>query len=547
MKVLVVDDDLAGRALLEAVFSAHGFETESAANGAEALEKARDEHMDLLVTDVLMPQMDGYQLCREWKSDPDLRDAPVVFYTGTYTSPEDQEFADDVGADLFIVKPADPDRLFAEVDSLLEHQAAGASTREPAVTEESEVLREHNERLVAKLEHKVGELQNALAALDEEARVKTALIGSLSEDIEQRKEAEQRLQRSNELLGAVVNGSPMGIVATDREGRVRVWNPRAEQLFAADEGEMLGRPYPLVESGKLSELLDIARGGGTCTKVESLSVREGVVIQAEVCTAPLRAEAGEFDGVVALIADMTERAQIDRLKQEFVQMVGHELRTPLTTIIGYGDLLASMRARGQLEPDRVGELVEKMRTQGVVLAQLVDDLVSVLQLQAQGVKLDLVPADAGELVRTRTASLRLTKRHKLVVRVPDEPVDIMCDPVQLGFALKNILANAVKFSPDGGTVEVTLDRSGGDISVSVRDQGVGIPGEDMSRIFDLFTQVDMSTTRPFGGLGMGLYLSKRIVEAHNGRIDVESVPGKGSTFTITLPVNAAPSADATTA
>jgi signal transduction histidine kinase len=251
----------------------------------------------------------------------------------------------------------------------------------------------------------------------------------------------------------------------------------------------------------------------------------------------LRDDRGRFDGIVALIADTTERAQLERLKQDFVQVVSHELRTPLTTIIGYGDLLAQMGERGQLDPEKFAQLVERMRNQGSVLAQLVDDLISVLQFQAEGLRLDLTSADVAELVRMRANAQRMSERHELVLDLPDKPLQIVCDPVQLGLAIKNLLSNAVKYSPDGGVVRVSVAGEDGDVRIAVTDHGVGIPSEQMSRIFDLFTQLDMSTTRRFGGVGMGLYLTKRIVEAHHGRVDASSVPGEGSTFSIVLPVD----------
>jgi PAS domain S-box-containing protein len=543
MRVLVVDDDVAGRDLLETLFSMHGYETWGASDGVAALDVAREHPCDLVVTDILMPKMDGYQLCREWKADAALSSAPVVFYTATYTTREDRDFADGVGADLFIVKPTDPDELFRMVDALArEHAIGDVGPREPRIADESSVLREYNEVLVHKLEHKISELERAYGALErasvaleEEARAKTGLIERLSADIERRKRAEEQLQRTNELLSAVVDGSPLGIVATDAEGGIRMWNPRAENLFGHVEADMIGTPYSFAGERGLDDLLDAARGGSTCTSVGDLSDSDGATIEAEVCTAPLRDEQGGFDGIVALIADTTQRAQLERLKQDFVQVVSHELRTPLTTIIGYGDLLAQMGERGQLDPEKFAQLVDRMRNQGSVLAQLVDDLISVLQFQAEGLKLALTSADAADLVRKRAVAQRMSERHELVLDLPDRPVPIVCDPIQLGLAVKNLLSNAVKYSPDGGRIVVKVAADDSEIRISVTDQGVGIASEQMSTIFDLFTQLDMSTTRRFGGVGMGLYLTKRIVEAHHGHVDAASVPCQGSTFSIVLP------------
>ena len=541
MRILVVDDDPAGLLLLETLFSSRGYETASAVDGLDALAKARAGDFDAVITDVLMPHMDGYQLCREWKADPVLSPIPIVFYTATYTEPEDKDLAEGVGADLFITKPTDPMKVFAAVDSLLTRQAANeVEVRVPSVVEEAEVLREYSERVVHKLEHKIEELEAAnarlevvLGALDGEVKAKAALVVRLSEDVERRKEVEGRLQRTNELFSAVFDGSPLGIVATDRKGLVRAWNSTAERILGWTAQEVVGAPLPIGSGSGIERLVELAEQGGTCTAVEELRDKSGDVLATEVCAAPLRDTSGDFDGVVMLVADLTERAQVDELKQEFVQLVSHELRTPLTTIIGYGDLLAQMGR--DMDFDQVDTLVHRIRNQGGLLAQLVDDLIGVLQIRAEGVRLDLVPADAGAIVRARAESIRPDDRHELRLEIPDEPVMLLCDPVQLGLAVKNVLANAIKYSPDGGTITVTVGRVGDDVRISIADQGLGIAPDEMSRVFDLFTQLDMSTTRRFGGLGMGLYLTKRIVEAHDGHIEVSSIPSVGSVFSLVLP------------
>ena len=541
MRVLVVDDDPAGRMLLETIFASAGHATTSASDGVEALEHARGSAFDVLVTDILMPRMDGYQLCREWKGDPGLCAAPVVFYTATYTAPEDREFADEVGADLFIIKPTDSSELLAAVEELIGAVSAGRlAAREHVPAEEADLLRGHNERLVAKLEHKVGELQaanteleSAVEALDTEGQIKAELVQRLHDDIERRKQAEAQLERTAELLAAVVDGSPVGIVATDETGAVRVWNPFAERLLGWSAEDLHGKPYPLAEGDALSEILKTAASGVATTSVRELAGANGDRVSAEVHTAPLHDDQGRFDGLVTLFADLTERARLDRLKEEFVQVVSHELRTPLTTVIASGDILASMGDR--LDPERTALLVDRIRAQGTLLAQLVDDLIGVLQIQAGGLTLDPTLVDIVDIVRQRAGSQPMGEGHELQLDLPDEAVLVACDPVQIGLALKNVLANAVKYSPDGGVIEVSLHASAIEVRIVVADHGVGIPSDQIAGVFEMFTQVDMSTTRRFGGLGIGLYLTRRIVEAHQGHVEVASAPGEGAAFTIVLP------------
>lgn len=180
MRILIVDDEEANRSLLEALLTREGYEVASATNGAEALEQLRSGRYDLIVADVLMPVMDGFQLCREVKQDDELRDTPLVFYTATYTEEKDEEFALLLGADRFIRKPSEPDEFMEIIRGVIRGESEGKRTpREPRLKEEKEVLKLYNERLVNKLERKM-----------------LALEGEITE----RKMAEEALQESRERL-----------------------------------------------------------------------------------------------------------------------------------------------------------------------------------------------------------------------------------------------------------------------------------------------------------------------------------------------------------
>ena len=151
VRALVVDDDESGRYLLASLMRGHGYDVIEAVDGEDALRQARSTPVGVVVTDILMPRMDGYQLCREWKADPDLCAAPLIFYSATYTDPADMRFADGLGADAFFVKPLEPNVLVSKIEAVMaEHEHARRQTREPSLTEETQVLREYNERLVSK-------------------------------------------------------------------------------------------------------------------------------------------------------------------------------------------------------------------------------------------------------------------------------------------------------------------------------------------------------------------------------------------------------------
>ncbi len=165
-RVLVADDDPSSRYLLESILTSGGYEVSSAADGAEALAAAHQDPPDLIITDILMPNMDGYALCREWRADPTLVDIPLVFYTANYTHADDERFAENLGADRFLLKPMDPDDLLHEVNDLLELTEAGdLPHRPPQPGSENEVLKEYNARLVSKLEQQLTEVQRVNQSL----------------------------------------------------------------------------------------------------------------------------------------------------------------------------------------------------------------------------------------------------------------------------------------------------------------------------------------------------------------------------------------------
>src|SRR5450759_935142 len=239
MRVLVVDDDEPGRYLIASLMRGHGYDVVEAVDGEDALRQARATPVDVVVTDILMPRMDGYQLCREWKSDPKLSQAPLIFYSATYTDPADMRFADGLGADAFFVKPLEPDVLVSKIETVVrEHAEEHIQSREPSMTEETEVLRGYNERLVSKLEQKIVELNRAnrdltqtLDVLSDEIEVKKTLIEQLNLDVLLREKAQEDLSAAAELLRTIISSAPLAIVAVDLDWTVRLWNPGASRLL----------------------------------------------------------------------------------------------------------------------------------------------------------------------------------------------------------------------------------------------------------------------------------------------------------------------------
>jgi PAS domain S-box-containing protein len=547
MKVLVVDDDEASRYLIATLLRGHGHEVIEAREGREALAKARSASVDVLVTDILMPVMDGYSLAREWKADPALAGIPLIFYTASYTEPADKKFAESLGADGFYVKPQDPDVLVGLIEeALARHSAESVAVRTADDREETEVLREYSERLVSKLEQKLvelnianTELRNALEVLSDEVEVKKTLIEKLTSDITERESAEAELRSAKDTLEAVVEASPLGVVAIDTRFHVTLWNPAVERMLGWSAEEAVGRYYPPVSEGERAAFegmyASLMAGETESMAVEvERTTRDGGTIQMRSAVAALHDKAGRVRGMVSIVQDVTEQRHIDMVKSDFVSMISHELRTPLTSIIGYSDLLEQVDV--QAKPELVMQLLAKVRDRGDRMRRLIDDLLTVSQIQSAPLRLELAKVDPARFVTEATTKAELSERHRLVIEAGEHLPPVFLDRERMSRVILHLVSNAVKYSPDGGDVTLRLSHGDGFVRISVSDAGIGIQPSDLPHVFDRFTQADMSDTRSFGGVGLGLYLAKQVVDAHRGRIEVESTPGEGSTFTIVLPV-----------
>ncbi|MFN3430132.1 MAG: sensor histidine kinase, partial [Candidatus Sericytochromatia bacterium] len=233
---------------------------------------------------------------------------------------------------------------------------------------------------------------------------------------------------------------------------------------------------------------------------------------------------------------VAELRQLDELKRQFLNAVSHELRTPLSSIVGFGEFLKD-EVGGPLAPIQQ-EFVHHIRTGSKRLQGLVDDLLDYAQMEAGSFRVEPRWTDLAPVVVEALESLTpqaIASKVTLVPELPDGPVEGEFDPARVEQVILNLVGNAIKFTPKGGTVRVSVGTEPGLLRLAVVDTGIGIPESVLSRLFDKFFQVDPSTTRRYGGTGLGLAIAKAIVEAHGGTIGVESAPGAGSTFSVTLP------------
>ncbi|MFN2589560.1 MAG: sensor histidine kinase, partial [Actinomycetota bacterium] len=233
--------------------------------------------------------------------------------------------------------------------------------------------------------------------------------------------------------------------------------------------------------------------------------------------------------------------ELDQMKSDFVAIASHELRTPLTAIHGYVTTLA--RRFEQLPSEEVRRFLDTISRQSDRMARLVDDLLLVSRIEAGTVRISVMPVRLGSVLEGTLESLGSEERSRVKVDVAEPPGPVHLDPDRLGQVLRNLIGNALKFSPPASPVFVRAAIEEEVLRMSVTDRGVGIPPEHLPHIFDRFHQAGAVLTRQAEGAGLGLYITKRLVEAMGGRIDVSSSPGLGSTFEIELPAPPAVSGD----
>ncbi len=341
------------------------------------------------------------------------------------------------------------------------------------------------------------------------------------------------LQQRFELL---LEAAETGVVGTDGDGVVTWVNPAAARMLA------------LVVQHEGADLHDLAHGTlhprEQCPLLRALEERvaqrvpvdavvraDGTLLDVEWTAAPTVVD-GEVTGAVVTLSDTSNRRAVDRMKDEFISVVSHELRTPLTSIRGSLGLLGSGRF-GEL-PAAATRLVQIAVGNTDRLVRLVNDILDLERIESGKADVEMVLQPLHPLIEQARDSV-VDATSGVTVEIVGAPLEAAVDADLLLQALINLMANAVKFSPPGATVEVECTEVGAEVQVAVRDHGRGIPADRLTRVFERFEQVDASDARDKGGTGLGLAITRSIATALGGRVLVASVPGEGSTFTLTLP------------
>jgi PAS domain S-box-containing protein len=403
----------------------------------------------------------------------------------------------------------------------------------------------------------------SLSPLDTE---EGTLVSAAIRDITERKKAEDKFR-------GLLESAPDAMVIVGKDGRIALVNAQTEKLFGCTRKELLSQPVEVLvphrfrskhPGHRTNYFLDPkARAMGSGLELNAMRA-DGTGFPVEISLSPLETEEGVL--VSAAIRDISDRKRLEeirrksaeqeeqnrrleleeqnkriqeanRLKSEFVANMSHELRTPLNSVIGFTELMLAGKVGAVSEPHR--EYLGDILTSSKHLLQLINDVLDLARVESGKIEIRPEPIDAGKLsaeVRDILRGLAGDRHTKVDLEVSDGLTDLVMDPAKFKQVLYNYLSNAIKFTPEGGHVSVRIQPEGSDrMRVEVEDTGIGVRREDLHRLFVEFQQLDTGTAKKYAGTGLGLAVTKRIVEAQGGEVKVESTVGKGSTFTAVLP------------
>ena len=486
LHVLCVDDEQDIREGSQRILSRMGFEVSLAARGDEGLEKLKETQAAIMLLDLKMPGMDGMDvLARVGEINPEVL---VIVITG-YATVETAIQAMKHGAYDFIPKPFEPDQL-----RIIVNRAA-----------EKIRLKKEAQQLALEQRRTLSDLTT------EQSRIRT-----------------------------VIESLPNGVVVTNNDGQVALMNPAFRQVMGIDSDFEFGQPIDayIQDPDLCSLIMDISRG--KYIDYEDIpsyefTLNDETYLMAEA--QPVIGSKNQCLGAVVNLVDITSMKVLDRMKSEFVAKVSHELRSPLSTI--HEQLAVVLNDMVEVAPKDDRNILARAKEKTHGLISLIGDLLDLSRIEEGVICTEPQPVKIDQLLESIVQFLQAkaeSKDQSLKLESPANDLPpIQADPLALESIFGNLITNAINYTPEGGEITVQIDMAGINLRVKVKDNGFGIEEKYLDTIFQRFYRVKNEKTRFITGTGLGLPIVKELVTTLNGFIDVESVPGKGSVFTVLLP------------
>lgn len=358
----------------------------------------------------------------------------------------------------------------------------------------------------------------------------------------------EKIDQDRKRLAAILENSADGIMILTDDLRIISFNRALERMTGCSAKDAVGRHqdevivWKRLDKGDLKEAL----GNGWPFRIssdeplETLYVEgdllriDGLLLSVGITYAPLLGSDGQLSNIIANVRDITNFRKAQEMQNVFISTVSHELKTPVALIKGYAGTLR--REDAVWDPDVIRNSLTVIEDEADRLTLLIEDLLASSKLQAQRIELDMSDVQLDQLAAQSVERFRTqTENHEFVLNFPADFPVVQGDEARLRQVLDNLLSNAIKYSPDGGKIEVGGEADDETVTVFVRDEGIGLSESEQERIFERFYRVDDTLRRTTQGTGLGLYLAKTIITAHNGTLRVKSQPGRGSTFYFTIP------------
>jgi PAS domain S-box-containing protein len=490
--ILVVDDNAPLRYALSRTLRQHGFDVVEAATGEEALQLSASEQPDLVLLDVNLPDIHGFDVARRLKQGERTKTIPILQISASFVQMEHRMEGLAAGADAYLVEPVEPGELVANIRALLRMRDAEAGLQ----------------RTTAMFAAVVEASPLAIAVFDRDGLIRTW------------NPAAERL---------------FGYASADMVGKT----PDTVGPAFLRDGNILAR---------------LSRGESVNGVEDTLQRQDGTFIDVSIFAAPL--DRSTAPGYVAIVEDISGRKQFEReraelltrerearreaeaanrLKDEFLATLSHELRTPLNAIMGWVSILRREAIDGERREHALEIIERNARSQG----QLINDILDVSKIIRGQLRLDMQPVNVIDALRAAAESVRPTAEAKgqtLRAELPDGPVLVAGDRERLQQIFWNLLTNAVKYTPREGEIVISVAPAGDDVEVQVCDSGVGIAADVLPHVFERFRQGEGGPSREFGGLGLGLAIVRHLTDMHGGSVAARSRgANQGAAFTVTLP------------